>query len=204
MKENLKDEKLNFFFSLPINAGGRLLAQNWEITGLMQLCIQSHLVLTKSKNMYFGGLCLSKWFLKAFISVNRKFKPWIELILNLHSCNQSAIEIIQAVAALLGNDQRTITQKNCTTLNEVIYILAVVQLAILIPPLAGWTGEGSSHYGGITARQPWCERHTHLLRLLSSFASFGNKIFDRSLSFEASGNPHTRDGSHIFFRLKGF
>ena len=35
------------------------------------------------------------------IHFNRKFKPWIEFILNLHLCNQSAIEIIQAVPALL-------------------------------------------------------------------------------------------------------
>ena len=78
MKENLKDEKLNFFFSLSINAGGLAACTASllpEITGLTSIPIQSHLVLTKSKDMSFTGLYLSAEFLKAFITVNRKFKP---------------------------------------------------------------------------------------------------------------------------------
>ena len=113
--------------------------------------------------MYFNGFCLSMKFLKEFITVNRKFKPRFEFILNLHSCNHSAIEIIEAPALLWKRSKKHKPQSRKVTL--LISFLGFVQLDILIP-LAGWTGgrerEGSCcHYGGITARQAWCDGWAH-------------------------------------------
>ena len=130
-------------------------------------------MLENLKICFFSGLCLPKLFLKAFISVNRKFKPWIEFILNLHLCNQSAIEIIQA--AFIWNDPRGTNHKEEEISQWYDFFLGVVQLDILIS-LAGWEEgrEGSSHYGGITARQPWCEQHTPS----TPFCFWGIEIFD--------------------------
>ena len=159
-------------------------------------------------------------FLKEFITVNRKFKPRFEFILNLHSCNHSAIEIIEAPALLWKRSKKHKPQSRKVTL--LISFLGFVQLDILIS-LAGWTGgrerEGSCcHYGGITARQPWCDGWAHSSFLLSPLihsTDLWNPTKHQKLNSEVwvwkpSGKPphspplvSSREGSHSFF-LKSF